>query len=112
MVIEPNELSDTDEEEEVEVSTQQKQSDSFFIGKDGTKWNKNEPNAAVLVRQHNIMRFRSGPRLRSSIPIEVFKNFFTLNIAFIIITETNKYIEKMQFRNGMKKIPDQNRESG
>lgn len=53
------------------------------------------------------MRFRSGPKENNSIPIEVFKKFFTPNISFIIITETNRYaketIRKWNEKNPTKK---------
>lgn len=95
ILIEPNELADSDGEEESNEETRQtpsKKSDSFFYGKDGTEWKKDEPNAVGRVRQHNIMRFKSGPRTQTSVPIEVFKRLFTPNMAFIIITETNRYV--------------------
>lgn len=94
--IEPNELEDSDEEleeeqEEEETLTPNERSDECFFGKDGTEWKKNEPSAVGRTRHHNIMRFRSGPRTKNSIPIEVFKLFCTPNMSFIIITETNRY---------------------
>lgn len=96
VIIEPNEIFDSDEEivdetEEVAEVNVADRDDGFFYGKDGTKWSKNEPSTATRVRQHNIMRFRSGPRQQNSIPMEVFKKFFTPNISFIIITETNRH---------------------
>ncbi|XP_025415575.1 piggyBac transposable element-derived protein 4-like [Sipha flava] len=93
VIIEPNDLVDSDEEF-TESETQNlctSTSEECFYGKDGTKWEKNEPNTGVRIRQHNVMRFRSGPKERNSVPIEVFKKFFTPDIAFIIITETNRY---------------------
>jgi len=88
-VIEPNEILDSDEE--IEDDSLPEPNDNFFYGSDGTKWKKDEPSASVRVRQHNIMRFRSGPKQQNSVPIEIFKKFFTPNISFIIITETNRY---------------------
>lgn len=94
--IEPNEIFDSDEEEEEEgevptdAAQQQQQKDGYFYGKDGTKWSKTEPNP-VRFRQHNIMRFRGGAKTKNTIPIEVFKLFFSPNISFIIINETNRY---------------------
>ena len=89
-----NPLFDSDEEHGVggmQAAQPQSAIDSCFHGKDGTKWNKDEPTAAVRVRQHNIMRFQAGPKQQNSIPIEVFKKFLTPNISFIIINETNRY---------------------
>ncbi|XP_037942532.1 piggyBac transposable element-derived protein 4-like [Teleopsis dalmanni] len=37
------------------------------------------------------MPFRTGPKEKNSIPLEVFKKFFTSNIIQVIITETNRY---------------------
>ncbi|XP_026482143.1 piggyBac transposable element-derived protein 3-like [Ctenocephalides felis] len=36
------------------------------------------------------MRFRPGPKDQSALPLDVFKKFFSQNISFIIITETNR----------------------
>ncbi|XP_031626214.1 piggyBac transposable element-derived protein 4-like [Contarinia nasturtii] len=95
LLVEPNEMIDSDDDvdddftEEIQLETV---SESFFYGKDGTKWHKSEPNSAISrIRQHNVMRFRSGPKEENSIPIEVFKKFFTPNIVFIIISQTNRY---------------------
>lgn len=95
LVIEPNEListSDSEEEEEEETRERPKErSDEYFYGKDNTEWKKNEPSVVGRKRHHNIMRFRSGPRISNSIPLEVFKLFFTPNMSFIIVSETNRY---------------------
>lgn len=94
-IIEANEILDSDDDDEGNMHDETQQSiaadDACFYGKDGTKWYKNEPSASTRFRQHNIMRFRAGPKDQNSIPIEVFKKFFTPNMAFIIITETNRY---------------------
>lgn len=109
LVIEPNESCDSeDDEEELPSQTvQQHSAEEYFYGKDGTKWNKQEPNVCIRLRQHNVMRFRAGPKEQSSIPIEVFKRFFTPNIVFVIITETNRYgkneMEKWNKSNADKK---------
>ncbi|KAL4143109.1 hypothetical protein QTP88_005476 [Uroleucon formosanum] len=77
VVIEPNDLFDSDEEF-TESETQNlctSTSEEFFYGKDGTKWEKNEPNTGVRIRQHNVMRFKSGPKERNSVPVEIqYKN--------------------------------------
>lgn len=91
--IEPNIEHDSDEEEEeydCGMETQNNNNNCFF-GKDGTVWHKKPPNSGVRIRQHNVMRFRAGPKEKNSVPIEVFNKFFTKNISFIIITETNRY---------------------
>lgn len=89
-VIEANEILDSDEEEEDENEMHvenQSENVEYFYGKDGTKWNKDEPTDVGRLRK----RFRGGPKQQNSIPIEVFKKMFTSNISFIIITETNRY---------------------
>ncbi|XP_037931653.1 optomotor-blind protein-like [Teleopsis dalmanni] len=92
LIIEPNELFDIeDNDEEVPATQQQRVGEKYFYDKDGTKWSKNELNAGVRIRQHNIMRFRARPKEKNSIPLEVFKKFFTSNIIQVIITETNRY---------------------
>lgn len=95
MVIEANEVSDSDEEmdeDEMEGENQSAAaSGGFFVGKDGTMWSKNEPNAVGRYRHHNIMRFRAGPKEQNSVAIEVFKKFFSHEISFVIITQTNRY---------------------
>ena len=96
LVIEPNEIFGSDEEHGVggmQAAQPQSAIGSCFHGKDGTKWNKDEPAAAVRMRQRNIMRFQAVPKHQNSIPIEVFKKFFTPNISFIIIAGTNRYAE-------------------
>lgn len=103
VMIEPNEIFDSDEEivdetEEVTEVNVADRDDGFFYGKDGTKWSKNEHSPATRIRQHNIMRFRSGPR-QNSVPMEVFKKIFTPNISFIIITETNRHGREATRRN-------------
>lgn len=111
MVIEPNELSDSeDDDEEREGEEQPVEDENILYGKDGTQWSKNEP-AAARFRQHNITCFQSGPKQRSSVPIEVFKQFFSPNISLIIITETID-TQRPPSRNGTKKIPTKNRELG
>lgn len=97
MVIEANEITDSDEEiveedEEMPDVRRPIETDTCFYGKDSTKWEKEEPNAS-RIRQHNIMRFRAGPKIQTSVPLEVFKHFFTPNISFVIISETNRYAE-------------------
>lgn len=94
LVIEPNEIFDSDDDDDEEENSEVHANDEYFYGRDGTEWKKNEPTAAGRVRQHMIMRFRSGPKQQNSIPIEVFKNFYTQNISFIIITETNRYAKE------------------
>lgn len=74
--VEPNEISDSENDEE-ETPDQAQSDNECFVGKDGTKWKKNEPSAVGRIRQHNITRgFRGGPKERNSVPIEVFKKFF------------------------------------
>lgn len=90
-VIEANELDDSDEDEEMQVFKSQNTASNFYYGKDGTVWCKDEPSSNNRIRQHNVMNFRGGPKLQTSVPIEVFKKFFTENISYIIITETNRY---------------------
>lgn len=92
-VIEPNGLSDSDsddDDDDDDEGAQREVDQNFFYGKDGTQWSK-EPPAGSRIRQHNIMQFRSGPRHQTSVPIEVFKLFFSPNIMFIIISETNRH---------------------
>lgn len=94
LIIEPNEIldSDEDEEESEERIGNRSKNDDCFYGKDGTKWSKNERSAVGRMRHHNILRVRrTGPKKQNSIPIEVFKKFFTTNISHIVITETNRY---------------------
>lgn len=94
--IEPNELYDSDEDvdEEEESGNDAEAANEVdsgcFYGKDGTKWNETEPPASRL-RQHNIMRFQSGTKTRLTNPVEVFKLFFSTNITFVIISETNRH---------------------
>ncbi|XP_050339100.1 piggyBac transposable element-derived protein 4-like [Bactrocera neohumeralis] len=93
--IEPNEILDSDEEEVIDgVEEEERETPSAtetsYYGKDGTE-RKQEPNEAIRTRAHNIMRFRPGPKQQNSVPIEVFKQFFTTNISFIIISQTNRY---------------------
>lgn len=64
--------------------------DFTLFGKDGTKWSKIPPLTG-RIRAHNIMQFTGGPVEKNSIPIEVFKKFFTSNIIFIILKEKNEY---------------------
>lgn len=97
-VIKPNEIfhSDEDEDEmdEIHVEAHSQRSTNILYGKDGTKWNIDEPNAAVRLRHHNIMRFRAGPKDRNSVTSEVFRKFFLSNISYIILTETNRYAKE------------------
>lgn len=93
--IEANEIFDSDEESEEESENAPTQAaDGFLLGKDGTKWSTAEP-ATVRFRQHNVMRFRGGPKTNLTTPLEVFKLFFSPNITFIIVTQTNLYGEKV-----------------
>lgn len=92
LVIEPDENFESDDEEEGErQDVGPEETETCMYGKDGTKWEKEEPNTATRVRQHNLMRFKSGPKDENSIPVEVFKKFYTENISFIIITQTNRH---------------------
>lgn len=94
LVIETGETfdSDSDDDEGEDDSTTEEEvsrSDDCYYGKDGTEWKKDEPSS-TRIRHHNIMRHRGGPKSNTTVPIEVFKQFFTPNISFIIITETNR----------------------
>uniref|UniRef100_A0A0K8V805 Uncharacterized protein n=1 Tax=Bactrocera latifrons TaxID=174628 RepID=A0A0K8V805_BACLA len=62
--IEPNEILDSDEEEVIDgVEEGERETpaatETCYYGKDGTEWKK-EPNEAIPIRAHNIMRFRAG----------------------------------------------------
>lgn len=115
-MIEPNELNDSDDDEEQDideaeemVERQQSANGDCLYGKDGTKWKKDEPAAGRMRQhyQHNILHFRAGPKQQNSVSIEVFKRFFTPNISFIIITETNRYA-----KNTIQKSNVENPDSG
>lgn len=91
-VIEPNEMFDSDEEETTdEMQVSQSADENCYHGKDGTVWQKEPPSASIRIRQHNVMRFRAGPKVHTSVPIEIFKKFFTESIAVEIINETNRH---------------------
>jgi hypothetical protein len=98
-VIEPNELENSDDSDDGEATAESQapegENDSCFYGKDGTVWQKKEPPSTIRIRQHNVMRFRAGPKVQTSIPIEVFKRFFTENISFVIINETNRHARQV-----------------
>lgn len=106
-VVEGDEVFDSDDSDDDEEIEEQNATKDSFLGKDGTIWLKNEPNIGVRLRHHNIMRFRPGPKEQNSVPIEVFKKFFTPNITFIIISETNRngkaVVEKWNAANPSKK---------
>ena len=95
LVIEPNEVFNSDDEEEPieNQTTQQATTDKCFYGKDGTKWNKKASAFVGRLYQDNILRIPAGPKEQRSISTEVFKKFFTPNIAFIIITNTNRFAQ-------------------
>lgn len=99
LIVEANELSESEDdgdEDECETnSDESSEDDTFFYGKDGTKWRKDAPEILGRARNHNIMRFRSGPRYKTAVPLEMFKNLFTPNLAIIIIAETNRYAKSI-----------------
>lgn len=94
IIIEANEIMDSDENDTPYVENREESEQNFF-GRDGTIWRKAEPPRVGRLPAHNIMRFRAGPKEQNAIPVEVFKKFFSPNIAFIIVTETNRYAKKV-----------------
>lgn len=97
LIVELNELSESedDDDEECDTSEESRDDDNFFYGKEGTKWQKDAPKILGRARHHNILHFKSGPRNRTAVPLEVFKNLFTPNLAVIIIAETNRYAKSI-----------------
>lgn len=82
VVIEANELeNDSESDDDTQMqSDHESASNDCFYGRDGTKWMKNEPPNAGRLRHHNVMRFRSGPKVQNALPMDVLKKFFSQNI--------------------------------
>lgn len=74
-VVEADEVFDSDDSDDDEEIEEQNATEDSFVGKDGTIWCKNEPNRGVRLRQHNIMRFRPGPKEQNSVPIVFLFSF-------------------------------------
>ena len=83
--IESNLEDDSIKEEEEYRSETGVEKSNCFIGKPGTKWNKNQPPCAVHTPQRNIMSFRAGPKEQIPTPFEDFKKCFTPNTTDIIV---------------------------
>lgn len=67
MVIEANDIFDSDDEEEEEIHTDNQQksaTDDCFYCKDGTIWNKKEPATVDRLRHHHTMPFVAGPKAK------------------------------------------------
>ncbi|CAK1598285.1 unnamed protein product [Parnassius mnemosyne] len=81
------------EEEELDAQVR----DSFYTGKDGSKWFKNPPSRQVRTRSENIIRQTPGvsaeARLAQS-ELECWSLFCPENMISIILTHTNLQIRE------------------
>lgn len=95
----PDVSSDSDED----VSA--RPGDSYFLsrhrGRNGPpqKWSKTPPLSTVRTRAHNIVLHLPGVKQSAKSaksPLECFNLFFTNEILDLLVTNTNKYIEKIR----------------
>ncbi|CAI6359888.1 unnamed protein product [Macrosiphum euphorbiae] len=69
----------------------------YYIGKDGTRWNKRAPNQRVRTSKKNYVTEKSGvsPTIRNKTNIlECWQVFFTKPMLDTIVNCTNIYISK------------------
>lgn len=107
--IEFEESSDSEvENEDLPAATVNGRNDEF-IAKDETVWNKNPP-AICRIRKHNILREKGGTHqsTKSLTIVEMFKLFFTAEMAEIIIRETNRKAATV-FETYSQKFPEKPR---
>lgn len=70
----------------------------FFIGKDGTKWNR-KPNVRVRIANYNKVTEKSGVKLiakSAKTILECWMLFFSNDMLEHIVKMTNIYIEKVR----------------